>query len=134
MSGYRQLAVRDTGRFAVPVGLHINMGAENAGRYANFYRYNETLGRLEYCGSFRITENGQAMMALKQGGSYLVTVTDARPVENVLFLPDSYAIQSGDTLGSIARRYRMTLAELLRRNPQILNPNRIRAGERINVN
>lgn len=81
VSVYRQLTVRDTGRFAVPVNLHVNVGAGNAGRYANFYRYNEVLGRLVYCGSFKITENGQAMTALQQGGNYLVTVTDTIPTE-----------------------------------------------------
>lgn len=130
---YRQLTIRDTGRLAVPVNLHVNMGAENAGRYANFYRYNAALGRLEYCGTFRITENGQAMTGLRQGGSYLVTVTDTRPVERYLFFGDSYTVQSGDTLSKIARRYRMSLAELLRRNPTLRNPNRIRVGQTINV-
>lgn len=81
VSVYRQLTVKDTGRFAVPVNLHVNVGAGNAGRYANFYRYNEVLGRLVYCGSFRVTENGQAMTALQQGGNYLVTVTDTIPTE-----------------------------------------------------
>lgn len=81
VSVYRQLTVKDTGRFAVPVNLHVNVGAGNAGRYANFYRYNEVLGRLVYCGSFKITENGQAMTALQQGGNYLVTVTDTIPTE-----------------------------------------------------
>lgn len=81
VSIYRQLTVRDTGKFAVPVNLHVNVGAGNAGRYANFYRYNEVLGKLEYCGSFRVKENGQAMTALQQGGNYLVTVTDTIPME-----------------------------------------------------
>lgn len=130
----RQLTIRDTGRFAVPVNLHVNMGAENAGRYANFYRYNAALGRLEYCGSFRIAENGQAMTALRQGGSYLVNVTDTRPVETGLFRGDSYTVKSGDTLGRIAAAYHMSVSELLRRNPGIADANKIRAGQRINVN
>lgn len=82
---YRQVFIKDTGRFAVPVNLHINMGAENAGRYANFYRYNEVTERLEYCGSFKITENGQAMTGLIRGGSYFIAVTDAIPRVNSLF-------------------------------------------------
>lgn len=74
------------------------------------------------------------MTGLRQGGSYLVTVTDTRPVERYLFSGDSYTVQSGDTLSKIARRYRMSLAELLRRNPTLRNPNRIRVGQTINVN
>lgn len=132
----RQLAIRDTGRFAVPVGLHVGMGAENAGRYANFYRYNEAAGRLEYCGSFRITENGQAMLALQQGGSYFVNVTDEVPEERYHFqaVSEDYTVQRGDTLSRIARRFRMSLAELLKKNPDLADPNSIRAGQRINVN
>lgn len=130
----RQIAIKDTGRFPVPVNLHINMGAENAGRYANFYRYNETLGRLEYCGSFKITEIGQAMAALKQGGSYLINVTDKGPAEKIRFTGGSYMVRSGDTLGKIAAAYRMSVRELLSKNPAITDANRIRTGQEININ
>jgi LysM repeat protein len=39
-----------------------------------------------------------------------------------------YIVQFGDTLGEIAIRYRMTLAELLEAN-EIENPNRIIQGQ-----
>lgn len=69
------ITVRDTGNFAVPVNMHISMGAENAGKYANLYRRNAENGQWEFCGSFRITENGQAMFALICGGEYRTSVT-----------------------------------------------------------
>lgn len=121
-----QLEIKDTGSFGVNVNIHVNVGKENAGKTANMYRYNAEKGRLEYCGSFTVTSNGQSMFALKRGGNYLVTVTEHRPSESVWFAEGDYTIKPGDTLSKIAQRNHMTLAELLRRNAQITNRNVIR--------
>lgn len=130
----RQLAIKDTGSFGVNVNIHVNVGKENAGKTANLYRYNAEKGRLEYCGSFTVTSNGQSMFALKRGGNYLVTVTERRPPESVWFAEGDYTIKPGDTLSKIAQRNHMTLAELLRRNAQITNRNVIKVGQRLNLN
>ena len=130
----RQLAIKDTGSFGVNVNIHVNVGKENAGKTANLYRYNAEKGRLEYCGSFTVTSNGQSMFALKRGGNYLVTVTERRPFESVWFAEGDYTIKPGDTLSKIAQRNHMTLAELLRRNAQITNRNVIKVGQRLNLN
>ena len=130
----RQLAIKDTGSFGVNVNIHVNVGKENAGKTANLYRYNAEKGRLEYCGSFTVTSNGQSMFALKRGGNYLVTVTERRPSENVWFAEGDYIVKAGDTLSKIARRNHMTLTELLRRNAQITNRNLIKVGQRLNLN
>ena len=130
----RQLAIKDTGSFGVNVNIHVNVGKENAGKTANLYRYNAEKGRLEYCGSFTVTSNGQSMFALKRGGNYLVTVTERRPSESVWFAEGDYIVKAGDTLSKIARRNHMTLTELLRRNAQITNRNLIRVGQRLNLN
>ena len=130
----RQLAIKDTGSFGVNVNIHVNVGKENAGKTANMYRYNAEKGRLEYCGSFTVTSNGQSMFALKRGGNYLVTVTERRPSESVWFAEGDYTIKPGDTLSKIAQRNHMTLAELLRRNAQITNRNVIKVGQRLNLN
>ena len=130
----RQLAIKDTGSFGVNVNIHVNVGKENAGKTANLYRYNAEKGRLEYCGSFTVTSNGQSMFALKRGGDYLVTVTERRPSESVWFAEGNYTIKPGDTLSGIAQRNHMTLAELLRRNAQITNRNAIKVGQRLNLN
>ena len=124
----RQLVIKDTGSFGVNVNIHVNVGKENAGKTANLYRYNAEKGRLEYCGSFTVTSNGQSMFALKRGGNYLVTVTERRPSESVWFAEGDYTIKPGDTLSKIAQRNHMTLAELLRRNAQITNRNVIKVG------
>ena len=130
----RQLAIKDTGSFGVNVNIHVNVGKENAGKTANLYRYNTEKGRLEYCGSFTVTSNGQSMFALKRGGNYLVTVTERRPSESVWFAEGNYIVKAGDTLSKIAQRNHMTLAELLRRNAQITNRNVIKVGQRLNLN
>ena len=130
----RQLAIKDSGSFGVNVNIHVNVGKENAGKTANLYRYNTEKGRLEYCGSFTVTSNGQSMFALKRGGNYLVTVTERRPSESVWYAEGDYTVKAGDTLSKIAQRNHMTLAELLRRNAQITNRNLIKVGQRLNLN
>ena len=130
----RQLAIKDTGSFGVNVNIHVNVGKENAGKTANLYRYNAEKGRLEYCGSFTVTSNGQSMFALKRGGNYLVTVTERRPSKSVWFAEGNYIVKAGDTLSKIAQRNHMTLTELLRRNAQITNRNLIKVGQRLNLN
>ena len=130
----RQLTIKDTGSFGVNVNIHVNVGKENAGKTANLYRYNAEKGRLEYCGSFTVTSNGQSMFALKRGGNYLVTVTERRPSESVWFAEGNYIVKAGDTLSKIAQRNHMTLTELLRRNAQITNRNLIKVGQRLNLN
>lgn len=130
----KQLSVKDTGAFPVAVNIHVNVGAENSGKYANLYRYNAEKKQLEYCGSFPVTRNGQSMFALKQGGDYMVTVTAAQPKETVYFNSGDYAVKAGDTLSAIAKRNNMTLAELKAKNPQIKDLHKIRVGQKLNLN
>lgn len=130
----KQLSVKDTGAFPVAVNIHVNVGAENSGKYANLYRYNAEKKQLEYCGSFPVTRNGQSMFALKQGGDYMVTVTAVQPKETVYFNSGDYAVKAGDTLSAIAKRNHMTLAELKAKNPQIKDLHKIRVGQKLNLN
>lgn len=44
-----------------------------------------------------------------------------------------YTVQRGDTLSGIARRFGVSLADLLRANPQIDDPDRISPGQVINI-
>jgi hypothetical protein len=46
--------------------------------------------------------------------------------------PQSYTIQSGDTLGSLAKRFGTTVNQLANANG-IANPNKIRAGATLNL-
>jgi hypothetical protein len=45
----------------------------------------------------------------------------------------NYVVKSGDTLSKIAARNGTTLAELLKANPQITNPNKIKVGDVVSV-
>jgi LysM repeat protein len=45
----------------------------------------------------------------------------------------SITIARGDTLSGLAKKYHTTVAELLKLNPQIKNPNLIYAGRKLNV-
>jgi len=46
---------------------------------------------------------------------------------------DVYIVVKGDTLWGIAKRYGVTLAALIRANPQIRNPNLIHPGDEVNI-
>lgn len=48
-------------------------------------------------------------------------------------LQDTYDVKPGDTLSAIAQRFNLSLAELLKANQQIQNPNLIVVGEKINI-
>ncbi len=127
------ITVKDTGSFAVPVNMHVAMGRENAGKYANLYRRNTESGQWEYCGSFRITEAGQAMFALSCGGEYRVSATAEVVKETVVFAGGSYVVKAGDNLSKIAAKHRISLKELIRKNPQIKDINKIRIGQTIRI-
>ena len=45
---------------------------------------------------------------------------------------DTYVVQSGDCLSKIAAANKMTLKQLLAKNPQIKDPNKINVGQKIN--
>jgi murein DD-endopeptidase MepM/ murein hydrolase activator NlpD len=45
----------------------------------------------------------------------------------------TYKVKSGDTLTKIAKRNKLTLAQLLQANPQIKDPNKIKVGQAINI-
>lgn len=60
-------------------------------------------------------------------GAPTTTTTAALPVDT------KYTVAKGDTLSAIAKKYGITLQELLKANPQIKNPNLIKVGQVINI-
>lgn len=106
------------------VDVHLNLGYENAGKYATLYYYDEAKGVMRYAGRFQITASGQAMFAVTRGDEYIVVVTEKIP-------NNYYTVVSGDTLSVIARRNGVSLQDVIKMNPQIKNPNRIYPGQNI---
>ncbi len=45
----------------------------------------------------------------------------------------TYTVARGDTVERIARRFRITVRELLAANPRVTNPNRIRIGDKLTI-
>ena len=44
-----------------------------------------------------------------------------------------YVMQEADTLWSVAQRYDLSVRQLLAMNPEIANPNRVRAGQKVRI-
>ncbi len=47
--------------------------------------------------------------------------------------PQIYVVKQGDSMGRIAKRFGVTLEALLKANPQIKNPDRIKAGDQLTI-
>ena len=47
--------------------------------------------------------------------------------------PVFYVVKAGDNLSAIAKRYKISLNDLIKRNPQIKNPNVIKVGQKIRI-
>jgi LysM repeat protein len=45
--------------------------------------------------------------------------------------PFSYVVASGDTMAAVARRFGVSMEELVAANPAIKNPNQIKIGDRL---
>lgn len=123
---HRQISMASHKEFGAIVNMHLALGSENAGNYANLYRYDAQEGKLVYLSSFQIIEEGQAMFCISGGADYLVTVTATQP-------NNGYIVARGDTLSRIAGRYGLRVKDILAVNPQIGNKNKIRVGQKINL-
>lgn len=110
--------------YPFPVNAHANLGAENAGKVAMLYSYIEADHSLRLMDTFRVTESGQAMFAIQQGGEYIIVVADG---------VSGYLVREGDTFSHIALRHKVTINALQAANPQIANISKIRAGQSINI-
>lgn len=116
----------------IGVALHVSVGEEFAGKYANLYRFDDNAGKLQLVGVFRITENGQAMFGLPSGGKYVLTVTE-KAGGTVVSIGGGYTVVSGDTLSKIAAANGVSVQALLAANPQIKDANMIYSGQVIQI-
>lgn len=116
--------MQDKNAYPFPVNVHVRLGAEHAGKVAFFYSYAAADSSLHLMGSFRVTESGQAMFPLKQGGEYVVLVPDKVA---------GYVVKGGENLSVIAARHKVSLDALAAVNPQIGDVGRVDAGQAINI-
>jgi hypothetical protein len=130
----KQIPMASHEDFGMMVNMHFSLGAGNADKYANLYRYNSVVGQLEYLGSYGINPLGQAMFGITGGAEYLLTVTDQKPDEKPISIgAGAYYVRSGDTLSSVARKHGVTLAAIHALNPEIMDLNKIRPGQVIKL-
>ncbi|MCM1045611.1 MAG: LysM peptidoglycan-binding domain-containing protein [Candidatus Gastranaerophilales bacterium] len=120
----RVFSMTDHAAYPFRVNAHMNLGAENAGKVAMLYCYDDTNRSMKLVGAYRITESGQAMFALNKGGEYIAVVAD-RVV--------GYTVADGDTLSHIAHRNGITLRALKAANPHIADYDRLRIGQALNI-
>lgn len=121
-------AVKDDSVIPFKVDVHVTVGQKYAGKYAVLYRYKASTNTLVASGAFKVTEGGNAMFALHTSGQYVVAIADDMPQVTA-----GYVVGSGDTLSKIARKYGVSLNDLLKANPQITDANKIRVGQELNV-
>lgn len=117
----KEFCMREKEPYPCPINVHLSFGAQNAGRNAVLYYYDEFDGTLKQQGIFRIQESGNAMFGLGRGDEYIVAVMKG------------YTVEEGDALSRIAVRNGISLKALAAANPQITDIDNIRVGQRINI-
>lgn len=75
-----QISLAYDGEFDFTAVLSINMGADNAGLYANLFYYNEKTGELEFICADEIAEDGTAELVFTHASDYTI-VMDKRPMD-----------------------------------------------------
>lgn len=69
-----QISLNHNGTFAVPLTLSVDLGRDNAQRWANLYYYNTTAKTMEFQSASLIGDNGRAAFPMDHASSYAVVV------------------------------------------------------------
>ena len=129
-----EFGTQENETYAVPVGVHLNLGKENAGKRAFLYVYDEASDAMKLVSSFTVTAEGGAMFGMSRGGRYIAVVSEkAAEVAGMPTGRNSYTVKPGDTLSRIAAGNGISLGELMKANPQIKNKNVIKPGQIIEL-
>ncbi len=129
-----EFGTQENETYAVPVGVHLNLGKENAGKRAFLYVYDEASDAMKLVSSFTVTAEGGAMFGMSRGGRYIAVVSEkAAEVAGMPTGRNSYTVKPGDTLSRIAAGNGISLGELMKANPQIKNKNVIKPGQVIQL-
>ena len=86
-------------------------------------RHGVDIGRIKRMQPVAITNKNLIMT----GDILAIPATNPKPLEDIL-----YMVKAGDTLGAIAKRYGVTVADIQKRN-NIANPNKIFPGQLLSI-
>lgn len=82
----KQLTLEHDGAFGFTAKLHVNLGKENAGNWANLYYYNQQKQCMDYESSVRISTDGDAALLMSHASQYAVVIggkSHALPFQDV---------------------------------------------------
>lgn len=88
-----QLHLDHNGDFMVAPILTLNLGANNAGLYANLFYFNESANALEYVTADEISEDGTASLTFTHASDYVIIV-DKEILANVAVHLDKPAVET----------------------------------------
>ena len=71
-----QMALAHEGEFGFTMTLSVPLGAENFGRWANLYHYNEALERMDFEVAVRIDSEGIAKLPMSHASQYAIVIDD----------------------------------------------------------
>ena len=74
--GTTQLSLAANGDFGFTAILTINVGSENAGKFANLYYYNPESDELEFMGASPVYANGDTDLTFTHASDYLIVFDD----------------------------------------------------------
>lgn len=76
-----ELSLAHDGAFGFDATLRVNVGAENSGKYANLYYYNEKTGALEYVQAVKVNADGTVDFKFSHASEYVIVLsnTDMKP-------------------------------------------------------
>lgn len=82
----KQLTLAHDGAFGFTAKLHVDLGKENAGNWANLYYYNQQKQCMDYESSVRISTDGDAALLMSHASQYAVVIdgkSHALPFQDV---------------------------------------------------
>jgi hypothetical protein len=89
---FRQIEMAHNGAFGFEATLTFTVDAQNAGRYANLYYYNETSKELEFVESSEIDKEGNTNLLFSHASSYVITI-DSESMEQKIDTASSEKIE-----------------------------------------
>ncbi|MBR4092617.1 MAG: hypothetical protein IKK32_01945 [Oscillospiraceae bacterium] len=74
----KQFRIAHDGKFPFRADLHINVGKEHVGRYANLFILNENTYKLEHIACATVDKQGYATYGMKHASDYVIVISDRK--------------------------------------------------------